>query len=113
MATTLSPNLTRVQPTAPFTAQRIDYLLARLQHTIATKALSEPCSVHKLPGFTLKNSAYARKMLADPDSGYTPSIWCQPEIRVITEPTLRWKRSVLATKCRSYHLCRGRYCITL
>ncbi|WP_460273056.1 AMP nucleosidase [Celeribacter sp. ULVN23_4] len=58
---------------APFTAQRIDYSLARLSHYTATDA----CHFQNHVLFTnyqfyvSEFEAYARKMLADPDSGYT------------------------------------------
>ncbi|MFV2034041.1 MAG: AMP nucleosidase, partial [Halocynthiibacter sp.] len=60
-------------PLAPFTAQRIDYSLARLSHYTATL----PEHFQNLVLFTnyqfyvAEFEAYARKMLADPDSGYT------------------------------------------
>ena len=60
-------------PLAPFTAQRIDYSLARLQHYTATKA--EHFQNHVLftnyQFYVEEFEGYARKMLADPDSGYT------------------------------------------
>ena len=60
-------------PLAPFTAQRIDYSLARLQHYTATAA--EHFQNHILftnyQFYVEEFEAYARKMLADPDSGYT------------------------------------------
>ena len=60
------------QPLAPFTAQRIDYSLARLAHY--TDTLAEHFQNHVL--FTNYQfyvevfETYARQMLADPDSGY-------------------------------------------
>jgi len=59
-------------PLAPFTAQRIDYSLARLQHYTATKA--EHFQNHVLftnyQFYVEEFEAYGRKMLADPNSGY-------------------------------------------
>lgn len=61
------------QPLAPFTAQRVDYSLARLSHYTAT----DPVHFQNYVLFTnyqfyvSEFEAYARKMLADPDSGYT------------------------------------------
>lgn len=61
------------EPLAPFTAQRVDYSLARLSHYTAT----DP---HHFQNFVLFTNyqfyvaefeAYARKMIADPMSGYT------------------------------------------
>ncbi len=60
-------------PLAPFTAQRVDYSLARLAHYTATK----PDHFQNFVLFTNYQfyveefEAYARKMLADKDSGYT------------------------------------------
>ena len=60
-------------PLAPFTAQRIDYSLARLSHYTATDA--EHFQNHVLftnyQFYVDEFEAYARKMLADPVSGYT------------------------------------------
>ncbi|SFR53621.1 AMP nucleosidase [Yoonia tamlensis] len=61
------------RPLAPFTAQRIDYSLARLSHYTATAA--EHFQNHVLftnyQFYVEEFESYARKMLADPDSGYT------------------------------------------
>ncbi|WP_415922305.1 AMP nucleosidase [Tateyamaria sp. SN6-1] len=62
-----------VGPLAPFTAQRIDYSLARLAHYTAT----DPAHFQNHVLFTnyqfyvSEFEAYARKELDDPDSGYT------------------------------------------
>lgn len=62
-----------VEPLAPFTAQRVDYSLARLAHYTAT----DPAHFQNHVLFTnyqfyvSEFEAYARQMLADPDSGYT------------------------------------------
>lgn len=61
------------EPLAPFTAQRIDYSLARLSHYTATDA----CHFQNHVLFTnyqfyvSEFEAYAREQLADPTSGYT------------------------------------------
>ena len=59
-------------PLAPFTAQRVDYSLARLQHYTATSA--EHFQNHVLftnyQFYVDEFEAYARRMLADPESGY-------------------------------------------
>ncbi|KAJ57124.1 AMP nucleosidase [Actibacterium mucosum KCTC 23349] len=58
---------------APFTAQRIDYSLARLSHYTATAP--EHFQNHVLftnyQFYVEEFEGYARKMLADPNSGYT------------------------------------------
>ncbi|WP_417206383.1 AMP nucleosidase [Antarctobacter sp.] len=60
-------------PLAPFTAQRVDYSLARLSHYTATDP--EHFQNHVLftnyQFYVDEFEAYARAMLADPDSGYT------------------------------------------
>ncbi|WP_299367079.1 AMP nucleosidase [uncultured Tateyamaria sp.] len=62
-----------VHPLAPFTAQRIDYSLARLAHYTAT----DPSHFQNHVLFTnyqfyvSEFEAYARSRLDDPDSGYT------------------------------------------
>ena len=60
-------------PLAPFTAQRIDYSLARLSHYTATAP--EHFQNHVLftnyQFYVDEFEAYARSMLADPESGYT------------------------------------------
>ncbi|WP_342077395.1 AMP nucleosidase [Yoonia sp. SS1-5] len=61
------------RPLAPFTAQRVDYSLARLQHYTATAA--EHFQNHVLftnyQFYVEEFEAYARQMLDDPGSGYT------------------------------------------
>ena len=61
------------RPLAPFTAQRVDYSLARLSHYTATSA--EHFQNHVLftnyQFYVEEFEAYARKMLANPKSGYT------------------------------------------
>lgn len=61
------------EPLAPFTAQRVDYSLARLSHYTATAP--EHFQNHVLftnyQFYVAEFEAYARKMLADPKSGYT------------------------------------------
>ncbi len=61
---------------APFTAQRVDYSLARLSHYTATAA--EHFQNHVLftnyQFYVEEFELYARKALADPDSGYTALI---------------------------------------
>lgn len=61
------------RPLAPFTAQRIDYSLARLAHYTATAAdhFQNHVLFTNYQFYVEEFEAYARKMLADPDSGYT------------------------------------------
>ncbi|KJZ19442.1 AMP nucleosidase [Loktanella sp. S4079] len=61
------------RPLAPFTAQRVDYSLARLSHYTATAP--EHFQNHVLftnyQFYVEEFENFARQMLADPDSGYT------------------------------------------
>jgi AMP nucleosidase len=61
------------EPLAPFTAQRVDYSLARLAHYTATEP--EHFQNHVLftnyQFYVSEFEAYARMQLADPKSGYT------------------------------------------
>jgi AMP nucleosidase len=65
-------------PLAPFTAQRVDYSLARLSHYTAT----DPQHFQNYVLFTnyqfyvAEFEAYARKMLNDPESGYNSFVSC-------------------------------------
>lgn len=62
-----------IAPLAPFTAQRVDYSLARLAHYTATDP--EHFQVHVLftnyQFYVSEFEEYARAMLRDPESGYT------------------------------------------
>ena len=62
-----------VGPLAPFTAQRVDYSLARLAHYTATDPAHFQCHVlfTNYQFYVTEFEADARKMLADPESGYT------------------------------------------
>ncbi|GGG81662.1 AMP nucleosidase [Salipiger pallidus] len=61
------------QPLAPFTAQRVDYSLARLAHYTATDPMHFQNHVlfTNYQFYVSEFEAYARAQLADPDSGYT------------------------------------------
>ncbi|PVH28307.1 AMP nucleosidase [Pararhodobacter oceanensis] len=93
-------------PLAPFTAQRVDYSLARLAHYTATEP--ECFQNHVLftnyQFYVDEFEAYARQALADPESGYTKFI--APGNAVITSPD-----GVIAPLARmpqmpAYHLLR-------
>ncbi|MFZ7092066.1 AMP nucleosidase [Primorskyibacter sp. 2E233] len=61
------------QPLAPFTAQRVDYSLARLAHYTATAPAHFQNHVlfTNYQFYVSEFEAYGRAMLADPNSGYT------------------------------------------
>ncbi|TNF22726.1 MAG: AMP nucleosidase [Rhodobacteraceae bacterium] len=62
-----------VRPLSPFTAQRIDYSLARLTHYTATdpKHFQNHVLFTNYQFYVSEFEAYAREMLADPANGYT------------------------------------------
>ena len=62
-----------VRPLAPFTAQRIDYSLARLAHYTATDPEHFQCHVMftNYQFYVTEFEDFARAQLRDPKSGYT------------------------------------------
>ena len=92
---------------APFTAQRVDYSLARLTHYTAT----DPAHFQNHVLFTnyqfyvAEFEAYARRVLADPDSGYTGFVG--PGNAVITDPEAAMPESAKTPQMPSYHLTRA------
>ncbi|MEL6642789.1 MAG: AMP nucleosidase [Pseudomonadota bacterium] len=93
-------------PLAPFTAQRVDYSLARLSHYTAT----EPGHFQNHVLFTNYQfyveefEAYARKVLGDPDSGYTAFVG--PGNTVITDPAAEMPVPTKLPQMPTYHLKR-------
>ncbi|MEL6960219.1 MAG: AMP nucleosidase [Pseudomonadota bacterium] len=94
-------------PLAPFTAQRIDYSLARLQHYTATKA--EHFQNHVLftnyQFYVEEFEGYARAMLADKDSGYTSFVSTGNQI--ITDPDAELRLPEKMPQMPTYHLRRA------
>ncbi|WIV50697.1 AMP nucleosidase [Marivivens sp. LCG002] len=94
-------------PLAPFTAQRVDYSLARLAHYTATK----PDHFQNFVLFTNYQfyveefEAYARKMLADKDSGYTGFVG--PGNTEITTPDAPMNTPAKLPQMPTYHLKRA------
>ncbi len=95
------------EPLAPFTAQRIDYSLARLSHYTATDA--EHFQNHVL--FTNYQfyfdefEAFARAALADPASGYTALV--APGNVVLTDPQGEIPPLPKQPQMPTYHLKRA------
>lgn len=91
---------------APFTAQRIDYSLARLSHYTSTSA--EHFQNHVLftnyQFYVDEFEAYARAALADPDSGYTAFVG--PGDQVITDADGVIDQPARLPQMPSYHLKR-------
>ncbi len=94
-------------PLALFTAQRIDYSLARLAHYTAT----DPAHFQNFVLFTNYQfyvdefESYARAALADPDSGYTEFVG--PGNAVITEPGEDCPQPSKLPQMPTYHLKRA------
>jgi AMP nucleosidase len=95
------------RPLAPFTAQRVDYSLARLAHYTAT----DPAHFQNHILFTNYQfyvdefEAYARGVLADPDSGYNAFV--STGNVVITEAGTPIERPVKMPQMPTYHLKRA------
>lgn len=94
-------------PLAPFTAQRVDYSLARLSHYTAT--LAEHFQNHVLftnyQFYVEEFEAYARAQLADHDSGYTAFVG--PGNVVITDPEAEIPVLAKLPQMPAYHLKRA------
>jgi len=108
------PQNMAVKPLAPFTAQRIDYSLARLSHYTAT----QPEHFQNFVLFTNYQfyvdefEAYGRKALGDPNSGYTSFVG--PGNNVITAPDQTLATLNRLPQMPTYHLTRADGCgITL
>ncbi|HMO08889.1 MAG TPA: AMP nucleosidase [Paracoccaceae bacterium] len=95
-------------PLAPFTAQRVDYSLARLSHYTATDA--EHFQNHVLftnyQFYVDEFETYARAALADPASGYTAFVG--PGNTRITGPEADLPQPSRAPQMPAYHLVRPR-----
>lgn len=94
-------------PLAPFTAQRIDYSLARLSHYTAT----DPSHFQNHVLFTnyqfyvSEFESYARSQLDDPDSGYTSFV--STENNEITKGDETLNVSLKMPQMPTYHLKRA------
>ena len=91
---------------APFTAQRVDYSLARLAHYTATKP--EHFQNHVLftnyQFYVEEFEGFGRQMLADPDSGYTAFVG--PGNQVITDADGTLNTPAKLPQMPTYHLKR-------
>ncbi|MEQ8897132.1 MAG: AMP nucleosidase [Roseovarius sp.] len=91
---------------APFTAQRVDYSLARLSHYTATAP--EHFQNHVLftnyQFYVSEFEAFARRMLADPDSGYESFVG--PGNATITESDAALDLPLKLPQMPTYHLTR-------
>ena len=103
---TLAPRPDGISPLAPFTAQRVDYSLARLSHYTAT----DPDHFQNYVLFTNYQfyveefEAYARAMLEDPNSGYESFVG--PGNQVITDANSSLSAPDKLPQMPTYHLKR-------
>jgi len=96
-----------IRPLAPFTAQRVDYSLARLSHYTATDA--EHFQAHVLftnyQFYVTEFEQYARAMLRDPDSGYTSFV--STGNAEISDPDAPLPETLKTPQMPTYHLKRA------
>ncbi len=95
-----------VGPLAPFTAQRIDYSLARLSHYTATDPVYFQNHVlfTNYQFYVEEFEAYARAQLADPNSGYTAFV--STGNARITDADATIEQPLKLPQMPSYHLTR-------
>ncbi len=91
---------------APFTAQRVDYSLARLAHYTATDPDHFQCHVlfTNYQFYVSEFEEFARAMLRDPDSGYTSFVSTGDE--EITDGDAPLSASTKTPQMPTYHLKR-------
>ncbi len=94
-------------PLAPFTAQRVDYSLARLSHYTATDAVHFQNHVlfTNYQFYVEEFEAYARAVLADPARGYTSFVATGNQIITTADGVL--ERSAKTPQMPTYHLKRA------
>ena len=94
-------------PLAPFTAQRVDYSLARLAHYTATAPdhFQNHVLFTNYQFYVEEFEAYARKMLAEKDSGYTAFV--APGNAVITDAETPLPHLAKMPQMPTYHLKRA------
>ncbi len=95
------------RPLAPFTAQRVDYSLARLSHYTATdpRHFQNHVLFTNYQFYVDEFEAYARRVLDDPDSGYTGFV--TPGNHEITTGTAALPHVVKMPQMPTYHLKRA------
>jgi AMP nucleosidase len=93
-------------PLAPFTAQRVDYSLARLAHYTATdpRFFQNHVLFTNYQFYVDEFEAYARQALADPDSGYEAFV--APGNNRITDPQATLPPLARLPQMPAYHLTR-------
>ncbi len=95
------------RPLALFTAQRVDYSLARLAHYTATAAVHFQNYIlfTNYQFYVDEFEAFARAQLRDPDSGYTAFV--APGNTVITDPEAPIPQLARLPQMPTYHLKRA------
>lgn len=95
-----------VEPLAPFTAQRVDYSLARLAHYTATDPDHFQCHVlfTNYQFYVTEFEEYARTMLRDKSSGYTSFV--STGNQEITDGDARIEATAKLPQMPTYHLKR-------
>lgn len=95
------------RPLAPFTAQRVDYSLARLAHYTATdpRHFQNHVLFTNYQFYVDEFEAYARKVLGDADSGYTGFV--APGNHEITTPDAVLPLNPKMPQMPTYHLKRA------
>jgi len=104
---TRPPGLDGYEPLAPFTAQRVDYSLARLAHYTATdpRYFQNHVLFTNYQFYVSEFEAYARQALADPQSGYTSFV--STGNVVITEADAMIPPTEKQPQMPTYHLTRA------
>ncbi len=94
------------RPLAPFTAQRVDYSLARLSHYTATgpEYFQNHVLFTNYQFYVDEFIAYAKQALADPDSGYSSLV--VPGGQVITDAKTEIAELRKMPQMPAYHLVR-------
>ncbi len=102
-----SENADGSMPLAPFTAQRVDYSLARLSHYTATdpQHFQNHVLFTNYQFYVDEFEAYARQVLADPASGYTAFVATGNQIITSAEGVLH--PSGKTPQMPTYHLKRA------
>ncbi len=95
-----------VRPLAPFSAQRVDYSLARLAHYTATDAEHFQCHVlfTNYQFYVTEFEDYARAQLRDPDSGYVSFV--STDNAEITDGDAPLPIAIKTPQMPTYHLKR-------
>ena len=95
------------RPLAPFTAQRVDYSLARLSHYTATDATHFQNHVlfTNYQFYVDEFESYARQVLADPAAGYTAFV--APGNHILTQPDGELPTLIKMPQMPTYHLKRA------